>query len=249
MMDERFAQGGSLLHNRDPKAKIIAATALVIVTATTNSYLVAASALAFGITLVLLTNLPLRLVCKRLLVVNSFTFFLWITLPLTYGGNEYIHIFSIPLSREGIMMAALITLKTNGIVMSTIALLSTSTVAAIGGALERLRLPPHLCFILLFSYRYIFVIYQEYQRLVRAAKMRCFVPSTTIHTYRTFAYIFGMTLVKSWNRSTRIQQAMVLRGFDGRLIPLSQNRYTRTDTLFLLAMLSTTFLLTLLNFL
>ena len=249
MMDERFAQGSSLLHNRDPKAKIIAATALVIVTATTNSYLVAASALAFGITLVLLTKLPIRLICKRLLVVNSFTFFLWVTLPLTYGGNEFISISSVSLSLDGIMIAALITLKTNAIVLSTIALLSTSTVAAIGNGLESLRLPPHLCFILLFSYRYIFVIYQEYQRLVRAAKMRCFVPSTTIHTYRTFGYIFGMTLVKSWNRATRIQQAMVLRGFDGHLIPLSQNRYTHTDTLFLSVMLSTTLLLTLLNFL
>jgi len=249
MMDEHFTQGNSLLHRRDPKAKIIAATFFVTASAMTNSFTVAAMSLLFGIVLFLLTKLPVKLVLKRLLVVNSFTVFLWLTLPLTYGGSEYSSLGPLSLSSEGIRLAALITLKTNGIILSIIALLGTSKVANIGHALETLHFPERLCFILLFSYRYIFVIYQEYQRLVTAAKLRCFSPATTIHTYRTFGYLFGMTLVNSWNRADRVHQAMVLRGFDGHLIPLTQNRYTTNDTLFLSAMLTITFLITMLNFL
>jgi cobalt/nickel transport system permease protein len=249
MMNEHFAQGDSLLHRRDPKEKIIAAAALVSVSATSDSFIVAALSLALGFALFFIARLPLRLVIKRLLVINSFTLFLWLTLPLTYGGSVFTSIGSLSLSIEGLHLASLITLKTNAIVLSIIALLGTSRIANIGHALETLHLPEKLCFILLFSYRYVFVIYQEYRRLVRAAQMRCFVPATTIHTYRTFGYLFGMTLVKSWNRATRIHQAMVLRGFNGHLIPLSQDRYTPKDTFFLSIMLTLTFVLAMLNFL
>jgi len=240
MMDERFADGDSLLHQRDPKAKIIAATFFITASATTDSSTVAAMFFAFAVILCILTKLPLYPVLKRLLAVNSFTIFLWLTLPLTYGGKEFITIGPLTLSLEGIRLAALITLKTNAVVLSVIALLGTSRIANIGHALATLHLPRRLCFILLFSYRYIFVIYQEYQRLVRAARLRCFRPATNIHTYRTFGYLFGMTLVKSWNRATRVHQAMILRGFDGNLIPLSQDRYTTADTLFIMIMLSLT---------
>lgn len=247
-MDERFAQGNSLLHKRDPKVKIIATAALVVVSAISNSFMVAGSSLVIGITLFFLTQLPFQLVLKRLIAVNGFTFFLWLTLPLTYGGSEFTSVGPVSISIEGLRLATLITLKTNGIVLSIIALLGTSRISSIGHALESLHLPQKLCFILLFSYRYVFVIYQEYRRLARAATMRCFVPSTTIHTYRTFGYLFGMTLIKSWNRATRIHQAMVLRGFNGHLIPLSQDRYGTADTFFLSTMLILTAVLGMLNF-
>ncbi len=190
-------------------------------------------ALVVAFILQTLARLPPRAVAKRLLAVNSFTFFLWLTLPLTYGGQEFTSLGSLSLSIEGLRLASLITLKTNTIVLSLIALLGTSTVANLGHALEGLYLPKRLCFLLLFSYRYVFVIYQEYQKLSRAAAMRCFVPATNLHTYRTVGYLFGMTLVKSWNRASRIHQAMLLRGFNGKLIPLDRHTVNKADYLFL----------------
>ena len=248
MMDEDFAQGNSLLHSIDPRVKIVVALFFVSVIAVTDSFTVVSIALAGALALSILASLPLKLVFKRLLAANSFILFLWITLPVTYGGEPMYSAGPLFFSRDGIMLSALITLKTNTIVLAIIALLATSTIASLGHALEGLGLPGRLSFLLLFSYRYIFVIYQEYLRLVRAAQMRCFQPSTTIHTYRTFAYIFGMTLVKSYNRGTRIHQAMLLRGFNGHLIPLSHHNITRTDIIFLAAGLTATAALIFLHF-
>ena len=42
-----------------------------------------------------------------------------------------------------------------------------------------------------------------------------------------------MTLVKSYNRGARIHQAMLLRGFNGHLIPLTSHRMNRNDIVFL----------------
>jgi cobalt/nickel transport system permease protein len=240
MMDERFAKGNSLLHKRDPKVKVIVAATFITVVAISNSFVTVIMALALAFALMLLSRLELGSVTKRLLAANSFTIFLWLTLPLTYGGEEFIHIGPFTLSSEGIRLATLISLKTNCIVLSLIALLGTSRIARLGHALEGLHFPKSLCFLLLFSYRYIFVIYQEYQKLNRAASLRCFVPTTNIHTYRTYGYLFGMTLVRSYNRATRVHHAMLLRGFDGRLIPLEQQMVSRNDIFFLVIALTVT---------
>lgn len=232
-MEEQFAQGNSFLHQRDPRGKILVATIFITSVALANSYIAVVVGLFYSSILILLSKLPLSLVFKRILLVNSFTVFLWFTLPLTFGGNNIIPFGSLSLSQDGILLALLITMKTNTIVFSIIALLSTSTIAELGHALNRLRFPRKLCFILLFSYRYIFVIYQEYNRLLRAARMRCFSPKTNIHTYKTFAYLFGMTLVNSYNRSHRVHQAMLLRGFTGKLRSLHRYTFTHTDIAFI----------------
>jgi cobalt/nickel transport system permease protein len=248
MMEEDFAQGSSLLHSTDPRVKIIVTFFFILLVAITKSFTVVSCALLGALSLSFLAYLPLTLVVKRLLAANSFILFLWLTLPLTYGGDPIFNAGPFSFSREGITLAALITLKTNTIVLSIIALLATSTIASLGHALEGLGLPGRLSFLLLFSYRYIFVIHQEYLRLVRAAQMRCFQPSTTIHTYKTVAYLFGMTLVKSYNRGERIHQAMLLRGFNGHLIPLSHHKITHADIGFLITGLITTAALAFLHF-
>jgi cobalt/nickel transport system permease protein len=249
MMDESFATGNSLLHQRDPKVKVIVAATFITVVAISNSFMVVIMALALAFALMLLSRLEVRPVTKRLLAANSFTIFLWLTLPLTYGGVEFIKLGPLTLSTEGVRLATLITLKTNCIVLSLIALLGTSRIASLGHALEGLHCPKSLCFLLLFSYRYIFVIYQEYQKLNRAVGLRCFVPTTNIHTYRTYGYLFGMTLVRSWNRATRVHHAMLLRGFDGRLIPLDQQIVNRNDIFFLVVALTVTIALALVSLL
>lgn len=233
MIEERFARGNSPLHQISPKVKVTVAAIFVSVVAISDSFTVVGAGLVFAFCLYLLSGLDAAPVLKRLLAANTFTLFLWITLPITYEGSAIANLGPVSISREGIVIATLITLKTNTIVLSLIALLSTSSIANLGHALEALHVPQRLCFLLLFSYRYVFVIHQEYLKLARAARLRCFIPSTNTHTYRTVGYLFGMTLVKSWNRASRIHQAMLLRGFNGKLIPLDQPLIDGKDIVFL----------------
>ncbi len=237
-MDERLAQGASLLHRRDTRVKITGAFCFTLLVALTPHLSVALSALVFALALVLVGRLPFAIVAKRLLIANAFTLFLWLTLPLTYGGEVAAQWGPVRFSGEGAHLALLVTLKTNAIVMSLMALVGTSEVASIGHGLKQLGLPEKLCFLLLFSYRFIFVIHQEYTRLHRAVVMRNFRPATTLHTYKTYGYLFGMTLVKSWNRSQRVHEAMMLRGFEGKLMFLGNRVLRREDYIFLAAFLA-----------
>ncbi len=231
-MNEDFAFGTSFLHRLDPRGKIISAIALTLIIALTDHYTVAGGGLLVGFIFFTASQIGYSAAAKRLAAVNTFTLFLWLTLPLTYGGPSSLAIGPLAFSDSGIRLAALITIKTNSIFLIIISLLTTSTIGAIGHGLTQLRLPTKLCYLLLYSYRYIFVIHQEYTRLYRAAKMRNFSPTSSLHTYRTFGYLFGMTVIQSWNRSKRVNQAMILRGFSGRLIPLEQLQFGKKDSLF-----------------
>lgn len=201
--------------------------ALVLAVAQTLSS--AVLGLIFGAFLLLLSKPPLRPLARRLLLVNGFTVFLWIMLPLTYGGSVLFTFGGLECSVQGVRLAALITLKTNGIFCCMLALLATSPVPALGHAMRWWKVPEKLCWVLLFSYRYLFVIHEEYTKLRRAAAMRCFVPATSMQTYRTFGNLLGMTLVRSYNRSRRVAQAMALRGFQGRFHALDAPSATVAD--------------------
>ena len=230
---EPFSHGNSLLHRADPRVKIIAALFLSLIIALCQNFTTATAGLVIALVLIAGTRLSPKLLIRRFLLVNSLNILLFIILPLTYSLTPQMSISGVHISLTGLHMAALITIKSNAILLLFVSLLATSTVASLGHGLQKLRVSPRLCMLLLFSYRYIFVIRQEYNRLYRAATLRCFSPATTLHTYKTYGFLLGMLLVKSWNRAARVQQAMELRGFTGVFQSLYELQMNITDYLLL----------------
>jgi len=233
MISEPFAVGDSLLHRTDPAVKIISAMLLALSIATSSSFQVAGAGLLVAACCCYAAGLPLKPLARRLAAVNIFTLLLWITLPLTGGGEQMVQLGSLQLSAKGITLAGLITLKANAVYLLLTALLATSTIAAIGHGLERLHLPNKLTILLLTTYRYLGRIELEYKRLRRSAVLRCFHGATNLHTYRTYGYLIGMTLIRSYERSRRIHQAMIMRGFTGTFPLLIRQRTGTRDLLFL----------------
>lgn len=229
MIDEPFSRGRTALHKADPRAKIIGAAALTTVMAVAGSYPAAVAGLAFSAVLVLASLPAPGKLARRVLAVNGFILFLWISLPLTMPGPEMARLGPLSLTQTGISTAALITIKCNAVVLALAALIATSPAPDLGHALIRIGVPAKLCFLLLFCYRHLDVIADEYKRLARSAKARSFTPRTNMHTYRTVAYMTGMVLVRALDRSRRVHQAMLLRGFDGRFHRLSANRTGPAD--------------------
>jgi len=86
----------------------------------------------------------------------------------------------------------------------------------------QLRIPNKMVQLFFFTYRYLHVIHQEYLRMLNALKIRSFQPKTGMHTYRTYAYLVGMLLVRSYDRSERIRDAMLCRGFRGRFYDIRE---------------------------
>jgi cobalt/nickel transport system permease protein len=157
---------------------------------------------------------------------------LWAFLPFTVPGHTLFEMGPVAPSREGLALAAAITLKTNAIVLATIALLGTSQAFSLAHALVHMRAPAKLVHLFFFFYRYISVLHEEYSRLRTAMRVRAFVPRTGGHTYRSYAYLIGMLIVRSFERSERIYHAMLCRGFHGHFPVMSHFHLRGADLAF-----------------
>jgi len=226
---EEFALGDSWVHDLDPRVKIVVTTVFSIVVALNQHVPWTAASLALPIALLAAARLSIKKVLVRLAIVNGFVVFIWFFLPFTTSGETIYSLGPLSIQKEGIVSALLITLKSNSIVLMVITLLGTSQIFTLVHALSHLWVPDKLVHLFFFCFRYIHVIHDEYHRLVNAMKIRGFKPKTDMHTYRAYAYLVGMLLVRSFDRSKRIMQAMKCRGFRGRLYILHHYQMKHSD--------------------
>lgn len=240
MFDEPFARGTSFVHGLDPRVRLAAAAAFSVCAALLRGPVAAGAALALAGAILALARPPLALLARRVAVVNVFILFLWATVPASVPGEALLELGPLDISREGVALAWLVTLKSNAILLVFLALVATMDSPTMGHALDRLGVPPKLVFLFLFTYRYLHVIAEEWQRLLTAARLRGFVPRTGMRSYRTIAHLLGMVLVNSFDRSGRVYQAMVLRGFTGRFASVARFRAEARDLAFAVVWLTAT---------
>ena len=190
-----FSQGDSAIHRLDPRGRVVVAAALSIVVAVSDRPAALGAGLAAGLGLALVARLPPGRPLKRLAAVNAFMALLWLILPLTFQGPVAFSIGPLCVYHPGIIMSAQITLKSNAILIALMSLIATMPFSQLSTALNQLYVPDKIVHLLLMMYRYVFVIEQEYHRLIRATQIRGFRPGTNLHTYETYAYIVGMLFV------------------------------------------------------
>jgi cobalt/nickel transport system permease protein len=236
MIKEPFAAGNSLIHQLDPRFRVVVAAAFCLAVALSKQFSVLFAAMAVSIVLIFAAQLKLKEVLRRLAVVLGFLLLIWLVLPITFEGERLYRIYSFTITRPGVILSAQITLKSTAILLSFMALMATMSIASMGHALHGLHFPGKLVYLFLMTYRYIFVFEQEYGRLWTAVKIRGFRSGTNIHSYKTFAYLIGMLFVRASARAERVHQAMLCRGFSGRFYSLMDFPFSRRNWIFAVLM-------------
>ncbi|MDY6989835.1 MAG: cobalt ECF transporter T component CbiQ [Thermodesulfobacteriota bacterium] len=230
--------GDSRIHRLDPRVKIVIVSLFSVLVAILNRFVVLTSALALGLFIVVLAGIPMKVLVRRLVPLNVFILLLWFFLPFSYEGEPLFSLGPLVGTREGVLYAARISIKSNAIMALLIALVVSTSVFALGHALGALKVPAKIVYLLFFTLRYTHVIHQEYLRLMNAMKVRGFRPGTNMHTYKTLAYLVGMLLVRSLDRAERVRKAMLCRGFTGNLQSLSTFSIKGLDVISLIVMLA-----------
>jgi len=241
MIEEKMASGRSFIHQLDPKIRIIASIVLSFATALCDNLYIAGLYLMISGILICMARLKWVDVFVRIKPLFWFLLMIWIILPLTFEGESVYQYSWLKLSGPGIILCCKITLKSIAILLLFTALIATMTIASLGSGLHRIHVPDKMVFLLLMSYRYIFVIEKEYKRLLRAAKFRGFKPGTNLHSYKTFAYLAGMLFVRASLRAKRVYQAMLCRGFNQKFHTLDVYLPNRLNSLFLVGIFAASF--------
>jgi len=216
----------------DPRGKVVVALAYSLLLALCPGPLAPALGLGFSLGLAVWSGLGWRVFWRRALAVNAFVAFLWLFLPWRLGLGPAGGQITLSYNPQGLALAGLITLKANAIFLAVVALLGSSQINDIFHALAHLRLPAKLVTLFVLFYRYLHVMRREYLRLRQAMAVRCFTPGSNLHTYRSLAQLIGVLVLRSLDRSERVYQAMLCRGFAGTFWLLDHFHWRRRDTVF-----------------
>jgi cobalt/nickel transport system permease protein len=229
-------RAGPYFAGRDPRALIVAVTLFALVTVSLQSLAAAAGAFTLAAAAAS-AGVPPRDLLRRLVVLEGLMVVVLITLPFAVPGQPLLAVGPLTATREGLLHAALIILKAHAVVLTLLGLVGRLEPAVLGHALARIGVHEKLVHLLLLTIRQIELLQQEHLRLRQAMRARAFVPRSDRHTWTSYGNLVGMLLVRSLERSRRIQAAMRCRGFHGRLYLLDSRRWRAADTRFLLALL------------
>jgi len=235
---EVFSTGNSFVHKIDPRVKLIVFVVVIIFIVISSNCVFPLMFLLIGFCMLLTARLRFKLVLQRLSVVNFFILFLWLIMPFSCPGRAIVSFGALTVTQEGINFAAMITLRANAIFILAVSLIGTTPVLQLAGALRRLGIPLKIVNLFYFCYKYISIVHSDYTKINNALKIKCFKPHTSLHTYKTLAYLIGILLIRSYEHAERMYNALKCRGFTGVFPVLTRPQLRSRDIVFLLAMIS-----------
>ena len=228
---DKFAHLESPLHSWDPRVKIISILFLILSIVLVNNLFAAGLGLMLAVILVLVSRIPFGFVFLHLRWVILFVLLFFIIMPLTVSGDEIARFYFLSISEPGLKMASLIGLRALSAVLLIFPMIGTRRFSSTTSALQRLKVPNKLVQIIVFTYRYIFVVLDELGRMFMAARARGFRSGTNLRTLKTVGFFIGMLFVRSYERTEHIHRAMVSRGYDGTLRVLDEFVLVKKDFL------------------
>ena len=218
---DQWSQGASPLHSRDPRAKILALLAFLVVLATTpaDAFVILAIDTAVLIAGILIANLPPGSLLLRAMAVLPFS--------LIFGLISWL---------AGDRMRALGLVEKS--YLSTIAVLlvvGTTPLPPLLRGLEGLGTPRLLVLVAQFLYRYLFVVSEQAQHVRLAAACRGGTARRSRSGFRAAAGALAVLFARSYYRAEGIHRAMMARAFSGKFSPLKRPEFHLADGLFTLA--------------
>ena len=232
---DTLAAGDSFLHRMDPRVKLITTIAFIATVVSFNKYAVSSLIpfFSFPIILILLGNLPAGYILKKVLLISPFAILIGIFNPV-FDKAIVCHIGSIGISGGWISFISIL-LRFVLTVTSALALVALTGFNSVCLALEKFRVPRPFIVQLLFLYRYMFVLTEESERMMRARAVRSF-SGRAMH-FKTFVSIVGHLLLRTLDRAERVYRAMCCRGFDGYIRIMRSLNIGFKDVAFVLSLI------------
>ncbi len=226
---DKYAHLDSPLQRWDARVKVACIAALMVTVVLMPTYPLALAGLAVAAGMLAISRIPFSFVLVHVRWVLLFCLFLAVILPLTAGGERLWQAGPIAVSRRGLSTAGLISLRAVAAVLLVFPMMGTARFHVTLKAMRRLRVPSAAVQILAFSYRYIFVLLDEMERMLSAARARGHGRAHGLRKLRSLGSMLGMLLVRSLERTTHVYHAMAARGYRGEVKTLDDFRLRPAD--------------------
>ncbi|MEP7136177.1 MAG: cobalt ECF transporter T component CbiQ [Chloroflexota bacterium] len=237
---DRFHDTESFIHRLDPRVKVVVTVAFIL----SNALLPDGAWIAFGLAWLFLlfvnalSNMGIAFTFKRSFVALPFAL-VAITVLFSIPGNPitsfHFLFWDLTISDMGLLRFVSILIRSWLSVQMAILLVATARFPDIVHALEHLRVPTILTTIIAFLYRYLFVLVDEVFRLLRAREARSAAAAgarsggSVMWRAEVAGNMAGQLFLRSYERSDRVYNAMLARGYTGHLLTINPHEMRRVD--------------------
>lgn len=240
---DRFHETESRLHRLDPRVKVVVTVLFIL----SNALLPDGAWAAFGLSWIFLlwanqlSSLGVNFSFRRSFVALPFALAAVSAIFSPLGSPlSSFHFLGLNLTVTdfGLVKFASILLRSWLSVQAAVLLVATTRFPDMIHAFEHLRVPAVLTTIVAFLYRYLFVLTDEVMRLLRARESRSATVAgqrsgrSVVWRAKVTGNMAGQLFLRSYERSDRIYNAMLARGYTGQLRTLNAHVMKSSDWLF-----------------
>ncbi len=241
---DRYHEMESFVHRLDARVKVMVTVVFIL----SNALLPDGAWIAFGLSWLFLlganklSNLGIAFTFKRSFVALPFAL---VAVTVLFGAQGrpltsfHFLVWHLTITDIGLMRFFTILVRSWLSVQMAILLVATTRFPDIIHALEHLRVPSILTTIIAFLYRYLFVLGDEVFRLMRARESRSAALAdasvgrrsggSAVWRARVAGHMAGQLFLRSYERSDRVYNAMLARGYTGRLQTTNPHELRRRD--------------------
>lgn len=236
-----FREGEGTLNNFSSTAIFLSALGVGVVIAVQQNPIVVLYIICLSLLGGTVAHTRWRVVFSLAAKFELFILFWMFFMPFVLGSTVIFSVASpwgtLNAYQEGLSFGILLGLRMMAMLILFIAALSHMSLSEFIGALRTIGIPVMLLGSLLIMLRYIPLFIMERHRMQEAQSLRGFERGTRTDRIKSLGYLIGSTIDRAFDRSVRVYEAMVLRGF-GRGMTIRGVGFRKADSLLLLVLVS-----------
>lgn len=239
---DRYIAGSSVIHALDARVKLLLTVLMIVCAALlpVGSWLALLALTALIWATIIASGVGLVTILRRSLLALPFLAVV-VTIIFSIPGRP---VFQLPLgfvtltaTDAGLLRFATIIWKSWLSMQAALVLTATTHFLDVLRALQALHMPRIIVALLSFMYRYLFILVDEAQRLLRARDCRSAALNgsgggSLLWRAQVTGRLVGTLFLRSFERSERIYVAMLSRGYHGELRSLRSPALNRRDRRF-----------------
>jgi cobalt/nickel transport system permease protein len=211
---DTYADLDSVIHRWEQRSKLVAMIALMFAFAFVDTLILLPAMILVTAILYKLSGLPLSFLRQRLRYPGLFILIVVILIPFVTQGTVLLDLGFVSITVEGMRTVLLVATRFLCILTVGLVLFGTAPFLTSVQAMRSLRLPAIMVDMTLLAYRYLEELGETLTTMRRASKLRGFQSNRfNLRVLRTWSGLAGSLLIRSYDRSERIYQAMRLRGY------------------------------------
>lgn len=211
-------QSDCLLFRLDSRVKTVTLLLAVVVASMLTHWYLALGLWLAALSLFCWMPIDRKALLKRLLMPFGIAWLVFLSVLFTHGGQTLFvvsfHYFSLNAYQEGLLFGLLLFLRIMAAVTLVAALSFSTPMIEILETLRICKVPAIIIDIADMMYRYVFIMQDTAHTMRQAQISRLGETASWLHRVRDVGKVAGSILIRSLDRSTRIYQAMLSRGYN-----------------------------------